>query len=320
MALWVVFYHYGVVPLSPDFGRTPGIAELARFAYNNLFSGPAAVIAFFVISGCCIHYPRRHDQRIDLFSFYARRQVRILIPVLGALALAVPLHLRASALFHGVLWNLVCEEIYYTLYPALRLAGRRYGWGPVVLASFGLAAALAASSPHELNYQAFGALNWVLGLPCWLLGVMLAESADAWLEARRAPSTREIWSWRAGVFAASLACGLLRHIGLGYPWTLNLFALLMLPWIGREIARAQAVGVGLLERAGAFSYSIYLMHGHAELFWRGLGLGIHEPVNGILRNAFILSSALLFYLAVERPAHRLARRIQARVVGVASVA
>ncbi|MHC5826388.1 MAG: acyltransferase family protein, partial [Nostoc sp.] len=78
-ALWVVFGHLGFLPLAIDKSNIFG--KIISGIYGNLFSGPAAVIGFFVISGFCIHYPYRYDKKLFLVPYFSRRHVRIWIPI-----------------------------------------------------------------------------------------------------------------------------------------------------------------------------------------------------------------------------------------------
>ena len=45
------------------------------------YDGVAAVIVFFVISGLCVHYPYARSGHCPLPSFFARRFLRIGIPL-----------------------------------------------------------------------------------------------------------------------------------------------------------------------------------------------------------------------------------------------
>lgn len=71
-ALSVVFAHI----IGP---QLPGLAKY-------IFTGHPAVVAFFVISGFCIHTPYLRKE-MQVSAFWASRLVRIFIPV----AVAVPL-------------------------------------------------------------------------------------------------------------------------------------------------------------------------------------------------------------------------------------
>jgi peptidoglycan/LPS O-acetylase OafA/YrhL len=113
------------------------------------------------------------------------------------------------------------------------------------------------------------------------------------------------------MWAVSVVLSVLRfHQGIGYPWTLNAFSLLVFLWIAREIAAARQFGTRrALESAGHWSYSLYLMHLTFGAFVL-MVLPKTIPLSGIwslrLPAAFIGSYA--FYRVVERPAHRFARR------------
>src|SRR4051812_5187972 len=177
-AAGVLFGHFGFFPLPLFVSSRPRVHRLVEAALGNLFSGPAAVIVFFVISGFCIHYPFRDGRPLPLKSYYSRRYVRILIPMAAAIALGVPLHLDLTHLNDSILWSLLCEEIYYLLYPLVLVRlRRRMGWRPIIAVSFVFALFVVLTDLRAGNYASYGpGLNWLLGLPCWLLGCELAES------------------------------------------------------------------------------------------------------------------------------------------------
>ena len=79
LAFLVVLGHFGG-GLGPG-TFTEGPARWIRLLCNLTHNGPAAVIAFFVVSGLCIHYPNRHQRTIRILPFYVRREIRILIPL-----------------------------------------------------------------------------------------------------------------------------------------------------------------------------------------------------------------------------------------------
>jgi peptidoglycan/LPS O-acetylase OafA/YrhL len=313
-ALWVMLGHLGFFPLVSRIDRDSLLGYAIAGAYGNVVSGPAAVIVFFVISGFCIHYPFRGGAPIPLKSYYARRYARVLLPMAAAILLGHPLGIHLGLLSDSILWSLVCEEIYYLIYPALLWIRRSIGLKPLLAAAFVAGyAVVVIKDPHAGNYPSYGfALNWVLGLPCWLFGCALAE-AD-W---GKTPSTREIWAWRGGVWFASFVCSVLRfHSPLKYPWTLNVFAILAAVWLAKELSRAREVAPSpLLEGAGKMSYSIYLAHLHADAIWARL----HVPYLGdvlqwIVTTSFALGICYAFYRVVEKPSHELARAIGRRLL------
>src|SRR5262249_21980397 len=153
-----------------------------------------------------------------------------------------------------------CEEVYYLLYPLLLNLARRYGWRPLIAVAYLLSVAVAWTDPTAGDYPVYGwQLNWVLGLPCWLLGCLLAQQSDRLIE----PVSRAcIWRWRLTVWVAAGVLFVLRaHTPIGYPHTLNLLAILVYFWLCAEICyNRQASPPRVLEWAGKWSYSLYLVH------------------------------------------------------------
>ena len=311
-ALWVFFSHLGIPPINAGIYGTWSAEWIVRGLTNNMWNGPAAVIVFFVISGLCIHYPAaRSGERVDLLSFYTRRFVRIGVPLFAAISLSGGLGLSLSLFHDSILWSLLAELVYYLIYPVLLLVRRQAGsWVALIIPSFVLAWAVAATDPSASNYPSFGfGLNWLLGLPCWVLGCWLAERI-----ARHAnlaiPFNINIWVVRVMLWGVSMGLSVMRFHGpLGYPWTLNIFALLVCFWLALEIEhfRTKAPN-GVLEWGGRWSYSLYLTHLLALRIYAFLSV----PTLGVwldwsLQVAWVCLVAYLFYLSIEWPAHSGAR-------------
>jgi peptidoglycan/LPS O-acetylase OafA/YrhL len=238
--------------------------------------------------------------------------LRILIPVLVAIPISWSVDVRLSLFEESILWSLVAELIYYCLYPGLRLAALAWSWRTLVIISFLGAFAVALTHPTALRYPSFGSgLNWALGLPCWLLGCVLAESIRNGKKPAISPS--RIWMWRLALYAAGMICIALRfrnQAAIGFPWTLNLFALVAVMWLRREIAFYQIHAPNrLLEWAGLWSYSLYLMHMPAKPFFEALQLpNLGYFFNWTILCLFVLAFCYAFYLIAERPSHEIARR------------
>jgi peptidoglycan/LPS O-acetylase OafA/YrhL len=314
----VVFAHTGQPPLRAGIDTHTLAGRLLDGFLGNLTSSAAAVIAFFVISGFCIHYAHARTNTIrSLGEYYARRYVRILIPALAALAGASLLHLEMSLFDKSILWSVAAEIIYYSLYPLLLLARRRVGsWLPLIGLSYVASILVAATNPTSGAYPVFGLQgNWLLALPCWLLGCWLADLVTA---GRTAGAERWVWPLRGAVWAVMIACSILRyHSPIGYPWTLNVFAILVMVWLAAELNHfLTREPVGWLEWAGKWSYSLYVTHKLTfillgPLYLQGLGL-----IPGwTIRFALLLAGAYLFYLLVERPSHLLAYAVGRRLAG-----
>lgn len=310
-AMWVVFGHCGSPPLTEGLDRSSMLALLVQGFYGNTFAAVPAVIVFFVISGFCIHYPYRATGSFELLPYLTRRYLRIGIPMIAAVIIASPLRVNLAFFHNSILWSLLAELIYYSLYPLLRRLRARIGWGPIIAVSFALAYGAILTHPTALDYSPFGpGLSWLVALPCWLLGCRLAEVNFQALPPEKLMT--KVWCFRLGVWFLSWGCSVLRfHSPVGYPWSLNLFAIAVYYWLQVEISAFKTRSPGrLLEGAGKWSYSIYLMHMIANsVFLRFTWPNFGFNLNWILKMLFILFVSYAFYLLIERPGHFIARRI-----------
>lgn len=304
-ALVVVVSHIGVPFFSAERGAVPSLLQqLVMFFFN----GPAAVMVFFVISGFCIHLPFVGESRLELRAFYLRRVLRLVLPL--ALWLPLALALKERSLSLASLWSLWAELIYYALYPALRRAVRRVGWGIVYAAALAIALAILVLSPVREGIPGYGpALSWALGLPVWLLGVRLAEQ---WSAQRLFPlQAEELWGVRLALALAGWGAAALHWKQVPDALTLNAFAWLAAYWLGQELLRAQKHPFpAWLVAAGAWSYSLYLTH--IGVGWSlVILLNLHPPFASALALTAALGFAWLYGRFVEAPAHALARRASA---------
>jgi peptidoglycan/LPS O-acetylase OafA/YrhL len=315
LALWVVIAHAKLMPLGVNEATLPG--KLITGFYNNLFSGQAAVIVFFVISGFCIHYPFRHATKISLLPYFARRHTRIWMPIAVAVLFGWRLNVEFSFFTDSILWSLVCEEIYYLIYPALLQLKNKFTWKPVLIAAYIAAACVFLTNPGGGNYPSYGwTMNWILGLPCWLLGCLLAENTD---RLRELPGEVKIWHWRIAAWALSSFCAVLRfHSPVKYPITLTLFGVFAFFWIRSEIVYYMNRNPNqTFENLGRGSYSIYLAHiiGMA-LFAMLFAAEMPDMLKLVLRYSFILLVCYVFYILIEKPSHSLARLIGNRLTSL----
>jgi peptidoglycan/LPS O-acetylase OafA/YrhL len=310
LALWVVFGHFGFLPLAID--KNNVIGKIISGIYNNLFSGPAAVIVFFVISGFCIHYPFRHNQKLSLVPYFSRRHLRIWIPILAVNLIGSTVGIGLPVFQDSILWSLLAEEIYYLIYPLLLLLRNKIGWPKILLLSYVAAVLVILSNPTAGNYPSYGSyLNWILGLPCWLLGCCLAEKVDK-LSSSSVRSTVHIWRWRLAAWFLSWLCSGLRfHSPVKYPWTLTLFAVFAFFWLGKEILHYQShAPQPLFENAGKGSYSIYLVHILGPAIYTSLSLPVFtHSITWLMMMIFTFFLCYIFYLTVEKPSHFMAKKV-----------
>jgi len=317
LALWVTLGHSNPFPLFAGVDTSTTLGRFLTHAWSSIIFGVPAVIGFFIISGFCIHLPFMNQKKLPVGRYYARRYTRILVPVFVAvwiwriLGNKQPFWGEHSILWQSVLWSLVCEEIYYALYPLVHWVRLRYGWAPIFGTSFALSVGFASTHFHAVDWTTYGPIGTAFLLfPVWLLGCTLAEkSADipvldsAWV----------IWKWRFFAWAGSWVCEMLHFkTSIHIPLTMFFFGVLAWLWMEKEIAYGKYHSPSrILVFGGAWSYSLYLIHAGAPSFFEKL----HIPNLGYIMNwsaelALALVMSYVFYLLVERPSHRLARRIR----------
>jgi len=101
--------------------------------------------------------------------------------------------------------------------------------------------------------------------------------------------------------------------GVSIPQVSLCFGVLAYFWIKNEIAYSlNHQPWAWLASAGLWSYSLYLIHIPAMTLFRKLSLpSFGYFLDWSVSFAFIFASSYLFYLLVERPSHRLARKFTA---------
>jgi peptidoglycan/LPS O-acetylase OafA/YrhL len=223
---------------------------------------------------------------------------------------SAPIFGSGSLLWRGVLWSLVCEEIYYAIYPLARWIRFRYGWKRLLSGTFALGIVGAMAFPNALDGTLFGTIEMgVILYPIWLLGCVLVEESD------RLPAVNSglvIWKWRFSAWFGSWVCEMVHFKGkLSLGRTLFCFGVLAYFWIRKELAYGKHKGPsGALAWAGMWSYSVYLMHVPAATIFAKLRIpDIGYAANWCIYYIFILTVSYVFYLCVERPSHKLARKL-----------
>lgn len=310
-AIWVLFNHIGTFPMTNGLDKGHPVGLMVHAIYGNLFAGPPAVFVFFVISGFCIHYCYWKQQNFQLLPYLTRRYIRIGIPLLVAILLATPLAVNLRLFQNSILWSLVAELIYYALYPVLRKLGEKFGWNRLLVFAFLGAIGAIILHPTAQDYSPYGnGLNWIIGLPCWLLGCKLAEVVVT--DAPSDVSRSRIWSMRLFVWFLSSVSSVLRfHSPIGYPWTLLGFGIPVFIWLRMEIQYFRKTPpLPIFEWVGRWSYSIYLIHLVAAAAYQFLPLpNLGFNLNWSLKFMIIFFLSYIFFLVVEKPSHLLASRL-----------
>jgi len=313
LALIVVLSHFKnpfAVTLmdSPNFNTS-----LWGHFLDKAFDGTAAVIAFFIISGFVIHYPNK-DGIKDLKTFWIRRFVRIFLPLIIVFIVGIKFDHPDKA----VIWSLICELIYYALYPFMAMI--KLSWRIKFIIAYIIAAvfiifgapndlvslfAQANDKYHGYYWQLGPILTSIIGLPVWLLGVLLAENTDKLITM----SAVKVWLYRITVILLSCFFSIAQeYLYISFIVSMNIFALLVYKWLEAEIIYFKTREPnGVLEKMGRFSYSLYLCH---PIIYAILGLWLSN--NYVNYPIFIVATIIisyLFYLAIEQPSHLLAIRL-----------
>ena len=148
-------------------------------------------------------------------------------------------------------------------------------------------------------------ITWLMWLPCWLLGVLIAEHIDN----LNRVTLKKVIIYRLSVFTLSVLCSYSHfHLHINYIFSMNVFALVLYMWLQAEIIYFKSRPANqTLEKMGKFSYSLYLCH---PVIYLILNLYIVNTV--YTYPIFIILTISLsygFYLVIEKPAHIFARKI-----------
>ena len=317
LAFWVTVGHANVLPRLASVGQNHGTLDFIARGLRSIVWGPPAVMAFLVISGFCIHYPFAHTgRRCQVLRFYGRRCVRIGIPAAFTVAMFklmfpdIVIVGNDSILWHSPLWSVLCEEIFYALYPILNRASRSIGLGRIVLVTFVVAMAVTSLAPATEEWVDLGILGSATVLwPVWLLGCYLADRVSA---LNNTPSASSVCAWRCGAWMVMWVAELLHfHGGVSQTRTCLWVGAFSYFWIRAEIRHSAAQPAWpTLVWAGRWSYSLYLIHPLIVALCVEHAFLTQGPrLNAVWMLGPILIAAYLFYLTVERPSHRWARKI-----------
>ncbi|GAC1583901.1 MAG: hypothetical protein NVS3B7_19260 [Candidatus Elarobacter sp.] len=331
-ALYVFLYHIWQYATNAS-----GALVAIRGATWILQYGHFAVVAFIVISGYCLGLPlaNRPERPFSRLGFAKRRARRLGPAYVAALLLSVAIvyvtaalrghHIPAAhmaigflahlALVHnlvfalteylnGPMWSIALEVQIYVVFALLLVpVWRRFG----AFAQLGLAVALGLV-PHVLLH---GLLDWTSP---WLLGLFGMGVAAAEFTAR--PASRALpWRWislAAGVPALAAIALSPEGTPVGAYWLTDLVvglavAIFFVASAGERpgvLARSLALRPVVL--VGAFSYSLYLLHGPiVELIATALArLHASAALAAVVYLAsipLVLAAAYAFYRIAERP-------------------
>lgn len=269
-------------------------------ALYYVFTGMPAVFVFFVISGFCIHHPYVSSP-LPVPGFYTSRLIRIFPVALVAIALAaLSRHPGLAGFsFRGqyILWSVNCELWYYLLYPMFYYLSRFVSWRTQWMISFLIYVVLIYLRPGDqwgnLHYHYSWNNLWIIGLPAWLAGCVLAQELPRFQKIIARCSNRLLWRLVAASMA-SLSYWLSLNSPLKSYYTLNIFALLVVFWLAAETVAARGESKpGIWDWVGQWSYSIYVFHEIARVYLEMAG------VNSWIKLPLILGPAIWHTLSLS---------------------
>jgi peptidoglycan/LPS O-acetylase OafA/YrhL len=358
VAAFVVVVHHGLLTwpaLAAQYwapNRASGTWWLTFTPLHLAWAGTEAVVLFFVLSGIVLTLPYVGRRGPGTWGgYYARRLIRLYVPVAVALVLAAVLvktfprtpepgvswwfaihdvAVTPAMLLHdgllldgvswvnAVLWSLRFEVVFSLLLPVVVLVVRR------------LPARLWVSLPAALALVAVGRLSaspFAQWLPIFIVGVVLAAGYD---EMRLLGTRINSGPWRRTLWGGLgiLAAGLLLA-----EWWFRAFSVTPVLW---NVVAPPLVALGAavlcflalacpgvrsvcsgrtLQWAGRVSFSLYLVH---EPILVSVSTIVGPSVSGVALTVLVggalgIGVATAFYRFVEQPAQRWARTMGRRV-------
>ena len=302
------------------------------------------VMLFFVLSGFCIHLPIASRQRVPHWPSYAvRRFVRLYPAYLATLLLCLP---AALLFFHAAdqpgelsayassalllqnwlqggrqvamnpsLWTIPVEAEAYILYPMLYWLWRRKGMKATIVYTLACTLIGFLLFANGLGQASTSFFKYAL---IWNAGAWLAE---AYVNQQLPPWTR-LHSIGLGLIPfLTMLAGLIGidMFYLHYGW--GLWSVLLLQWVlgpGAKFFGHDRWWVRILILTGTVSYSYYLLH--FPVFKLAGAVWVHlfasKPVSFLvptMATIAMIPIAWSFYVLVEKPTHKLARKLGASV-------
>lgn len=329
VAAFVVVMHHSLLVFPSVATDEPDTSWIAHTPLHIAWAGSEAVYVFFILSGLVLTLPSLR-RSMNWISYYPARVVRLYLPVIASVALALLLtalvprlstpedsvwirahdkQISPTSLIGNVtlvapdwlnspLWSLRWEILFSLLLPLYALLVTRLrSWWPLILVAglalsavgmhfliapitylpmFMIGAALAVGiEAHKLPTDGFA---WMLVTSACLLGI----TASWWLPEKLASAGGLITIAAAAGLVAAAAC-----------WT-----------PARKVLNGSAV-----QWLGRVSFSLYLVH---EPVVVSLGLAVpHHLLWTVpfLAPALSLLIAAIFFACIEKPAHRIAKRL-----------
>lgn len=333
--------------------RTISIALVffAHALHVTVIPGGLGVTIFFFISGYLITtlLLREHERSgtIHFRSFYERRLLRLMPPLLITLALGIvlvltgiaegdlnPMGLTSQVLFFfnywsqgsttevisgtTTLWSLSVEEHFYILYPLLLLISLRNRWPSWWIAGF----ALFVLGWRTFKFVWLGASEWEIyaltdtRIDSLLWGCLLATLMES-PRFRQGPARPAVkWSLLGAGFALLIVSLVLRDALFRSTLRYTLQGIAFLPIFYFAIREPDSwlfkpLNWGWMRKLGVYSYTFYLVH------YILLGILVRSPIGGnrwlvaLVGGTLAVIYSALMYEYVEAPVRVLRARMAA---------
>lgn len=315
---------------------------LAYTPAHLVWAGQEAVTLFFVLSGLVLVRQVVQGRSFRWRTYFPRRLVRLYLPVVAAVALgylsivlvsrsndpsfSVWLNVRPNSftatdfvqdvtLLSGTsgrispLWSLRWEVIFSLALPLYvifsRLTRRLPFWIPLAVAL----ALVACGSRSEVDALVY--------LPMFAVGAVLTVHWDR-IGRLVAPLDGRRWGWPVFVLVGLLLTGLLWELqGLGmtradanpYEWVTVVGVTMLVVAAGFCPGAMQFLSRPVLRWLGTVSFSLYLIHEPVVIAVSLVAADASPWIGVLIAVPVSLALAAAFHAAVERPSHRLTRRI-----------
>lgn len=335
-ALLVIAGHWG--EFIADHARDRAVSDVLRAALLDYFSfGRAGIVAFFCISGFVIPFsfrgtrPKRAFIVSRFFRLYPAYWLSLLIGLvtvplvtgsffsgteIAANATMVPLFLRQAPVI-GVYWTLHIELVFYAacfmLFAARRLHDARVNAALICCyTAVGVVAGV---------WRFFHAANLPIGVPTYLAAMHFGTLARLHLLERDPRAARLFAPLLVVLIVGTMVtntAGYLHASDEAMGWIATNTGYLVGVALFLSCVMRGTFAQRPLVYAGAISYSLYLLHIPVIQCWEALWPRPGEwRVAALLGTVFVFAGAIgmsgLVYRYVERPAIRVARRIEARL-------
>jgi peptidoglycan/LPS O-acetylase OafA/YrhL len=347
IAAVIVLVHHSLLLVpglaAPYFGHEVHDSPVGLLVYTPLhvfWSGTEAVYLFFILSGLVLGLGVR-SRAFSWLSYFPSRIVRLYLPVIGAVALGAlvmaftpnadhtdsqwvrerPLDyeitgmLTDATLVGGTsssitpLWSLQWEVLFSLLLPLYVYLARRLS-ARVQLPVFIALAMLGA-------WAGVGALKF---LPMFGIGVALASSWDTISAGiARIPRMTSAVIFPVAIVAAVLMATSYWTVQWWMPADVAVYVTLPVVLVGISIIIVLSAQMPMLSRLlssrpmrflGLISFSLYLVH---EPIVIAVSKAIDRPtLAAVVAMPIAIAVSILFYRIVERPSHRLSRRVRDR--------